>query len=58
MDPITLCTVALRAPGSEDRAGFGKCCARTTANALFCMPVSMLIVRDRASPAPTALDTP
>ena len=57
MDPITLCAVALRAPGKDDNIGLGKCCANTTAKALFCIPVSILMVLDRVSPAPKAFAT-
>lgn len=38
------------APGSALIAGFGKCCASTTARAEFCMPVSILMVLARSSP--------
>ena len=37
--------VALKAPGKPLNVGLGKCFARTTANALFCIPVSMETVR-------------
>lgn len=41
-EPIKEWHVADKAPGSAEIVGLGKCLARTAANALFCIPVSIL----------------